>query len=131
MLTDEDYRTLADFRFALRTFAGFSETQATTAGLTAQQHQALLAIRGARESEIPIGFLAERLTLKPHTVSELVDRMAVAGLVQRSPSATDRRRVVLTITPHGRRLLDTLSAAHRDEIRRMRPLLIQLLASLG
>lgn len=131
MLTDAEYQALADFRFALRGFYAFSEAQAAAAGLSAQQHQALLAIRGSRGEGMAIGDLADRLALKPHTVSELIDRMAAAGLVERQRSATDRRRVALMITPRGEKLLGALSAAHRDELRRMRPLLIELLASLG
>ncbi|MBS0502280.1 MAG: MarR family transcriptional regulator [Proteobacteria bacterium] len=131
MLTDAEYQALADFRFALRGFYAFSEAQAAAAGLSAQQHQALLAIRGSRGEGMAIGDLADRLALKPHTVSELIDRMAAAGLVERQRSAADRRRVALTITPRGEKLLGALSAAHRDELRRMRPLLIELLASLG
>lgn len=131
MLTDAEYQALADFRFALRGFYAFSEAQAAAAGLSAQQHQALLAIWGSRGEGMAIGDLADRLALKPHTVSELIDRMAAAGLVERQRSATDRRRVALMITPRGEKLLGALSAAHRDELRRMRPLLIELLASLG
>ncbi len=131
MLTDAEYQALADFRFALRGFYAFSEAQAAAAGLSAQQHQALLAIRGSWGEGMAIGDLADRLALKPHTVSELIDRMAAAGLVERQRSAADRRRVALMITPRGEKLLGALSAAHRDELRRMRPLLIELLASLG
>ena len=40
------YETLAAFRYALRRFIHFSEEAAQAAGITAQQHQALLAIKG-------------------------------------------------------------------------------------
>ena len=43
----KDYRMLAAFRLALRRFVHFSETAAEAAGLSPQQHQALLAIRAA------------------------------------------------------------------------------------
>src|SRR3546814_15555556 len=46
-LIDIDYAALAEFRFALRRFQMFSDTKAGEAGLTPQQHQALLAIRAA------------------------------------------------------------------------------------
>lgn len=131
MLSDKDYRALSAVRFALRGFASFSEAQAAAAGLTAQQHQALLTIRGADTAEPAIGYVASRLGLKPHTVSELIDRMALAGLVERRQSSTDRRRVTLAITVHGATVLGTLSAAHRRELRRLRPSLTKLLASLG
>ncbi len=46
-LADADYAALADFRYALRQFLVFSERGAASCGLKPQQHQALLAIRGA------------------------------------------------------------------------------------
>lgn len=44
--TQENYRLLADFRYALLKFLAFSEAAARAAGLSAKQHQALLAIKG-------------------------------------------------------------------------------------
>ena len=44
-LDEESYRALAGFRYELRRFLHFSENAARGAGLTPQQHQALLAIR--------------------------------------------------------------------------------------
>jgi len=44
--TDDDVRTLASFRYALRTFQFWSEQATRALGLTTQQYQALLAIRG-------------------------------------------------------------------------------------
>jgi len=45
-VSDADYVTLADFRSALRKFLRTSEEIALSLGLTPQQHQALLAIKG-------------------------------------------------------------------------------------
>ena len=45
-LTQADYEALAEFRYALRQFLHFSEDAARAAGLTPQQHQAMLAIKG-------------------------------------------------------------------------------------
>src|SRR5690606_18647319 len=73
-LTDTDYAALAEFRFALRRFQMFSETKAGEAGLTPQQHQALLAIRAADPDSATVGYVAQRLLVKPHTASGLIDR---------------------------------------------------------
>ena len=65
-LTTADYRTLAELRYLLRRFAAFSEAAARRAGLTSQQHQALLAIKGFPGRErLAVGELAERLQLRP------------------------------------------------------------------
>jgi len=51
-----DYETLARFRYELRRFQAFSEAAANKSGLTAQQHQALLAIRGfSRRDAVSVG----------------------------------------------------------------------------
>jgi DNA-binding MarR family transcriptional regulator len=116
--SDRDYAALAAFRRTLRTFLAFSEEAARAAGLTPQQHQALLAIRGAKDSETTVGELAASLLLKPHTVVGLADRLARAGLVRRKPDAGDRRRVLLAPTAKGEKVLKRLSATHLAEIRR-------------
>ena len=127
-LTDADYGALAEFRFALRQFQAFSDEKATQMGLTAQQHQALLALRAAPVEEATVGFVAKRLLLKPHSATGLVDRLEKLGLVTRGSTSTDRRRAQLQLTPRALELLASLSATHRDEIRRLRPLLDELLA---
>ena len=126
-LSDYDYQALAGFRFELRRFQSFSEQAAIAAGITPQQHQALLAIRAAEGSRMVVGELAERLLLKPHSASELVRRLAEGGWAVRRTSAGDRRSVQVELTPRAERLLASLSASHRAELRRLRPLLERLL----
>ena len=120
-LTDRDYRALASFRHALRVFTRFSDDAARAAGVTPNQHQLLLAIRGAPGDHGPsIGDVARSLQLQHHSVVELVDRAVDAGLVERRVDADDRRRHRLALTASGRRTLAALTAAHRDELRRFR-----------
>jgi len=127
-LAKADYETLAEFRYLLRQFGAFSEDAARQAELTVQQHQALLAIKGfpGRE-ELTVGELAERLNLKHHSVVGLVDRLVGRGLIQRRHDAADRRRVLIALTPKAEALLLALTLAHRDELRRLAPLLRALL----
>ena len=129
-LTDNDYAALAEFRFALRQFQVFSEAKAAESGLTPQQHQALLAIRGVDLHDATVGYVAERLIVKPHTASELIDRLETLGLVRREPTQSDRRRAVLRLTPSADATLSSLSSVHRDEIRRLQPLLVEHLQKL-
>jgi len=128
-LSDEHYEALASIRHQLRRFLHFSEQAASGAGITPQQHQALLAIRAAG-GEMLIGGLAEHLLLKPHSTSEHVDRLARLGLVRRKTGSGDRRQVAVELTPEGRSLLSSLSRTHRDELRRIRPLLTELIEQL-
>src|SRR3546814_15768207 len=92
-LADADYAALADFRHALRRFQAFSEAQAAEQGLTPQQHQALLAIRGAAPGTPSVGDIAQRLMLKPHSATGLVNRLAAHGWTEQIGRASCRERV--------------------------------------
>jgi DNA-binding MarR family transcriptional regulator len=128
-LTDADYERLAEFRHLLRHFLIFSEKAAARSGLTAQQHQALLAIKGfSRHEPLTTGQLAERLGIRHHSAVGLIDRLVAKSLVTRRSGADDRRQVLLELTTEAERVLSALSVAHRDELQRLAPLLRDLLA---
>lgn len=93
---------LATFRYALRQFLRFSETAARQAGITPQQHQAILAIAGfPDQDQITVSELAERLQIRHHSAVGLVDRLVVQDLVVREPGEADRREVYISLTPQG------------------------------
>jgi DNA-binding MarR family transcriptional regulator len=123
-LRDADYRALAAFRAALRRFLRASADRARAAGITAQQHQLLLAIRGHAGTMSPVvGELAEALQVRPHTAVGLVDRVADAGLVRRVAAGVDRRRVGVELTARGRQALARISEENRLELAGLRRLL--------
>jgi DNA-binding MarR family transcriptional regulator len=120
-LSNADYRALARFRYALRVFLRFSEEAARSAGLTPNQHQLLLAVRGWDGDGPPsMSDLAERLQLAPHSTLELARRAEEAGLVELAVDDDDRRRQLVALTPAGRDTLAELTSLHRDELRRFR-----------
>jgi len=130
-LSEADYRALARFRHVLARFLAFSEDAARKQGLQPRQHQALLAVRGGADGRpITIGQLAERLLIRHHSAVGLVDRLAAAGLLVRASNASDRRKVAVSITAEGRRTLEALSAVHRAELRRLAPVLRDLLEEI-
>ncbi|MFC5454032.1 MarR family winged helix-turn-helix transcriptional regulator [Prosthecobacter fluviatilis] len=132
IISKPQYESLASFRFALRKFLRFSEDAAGAAGLTPQQHQALLAIKGFPGRDyVTVGELAERLQIKHHSAVGLVDRLVLEKLVQRDASAEDRRCVNIRLTARGEAVLEELSALHREQLRRIGPELSTLLQSLG
>jgi len=131
-VTRADFRALADFRHAVRRFLEFSAAAARAAGLTPQQHQTLLAIKGfPGRDPATVGGLAGRLRLRPHSAVGLVDRLARRGLLQRRHDRGDRRRVQVRLTARGEALLARLSAAHRDELRRVGPELRRALEKIA
>lgn len=125
-----DYRLLSELRYLIRRFLGFSQAAAARAGLTARQHQALLALKGAREDSVTtVGFLAERLLVRHQSAVELADRLEEAGLIRRLHDVNDRRRVRLELTDMAERRLALLSSSHIAELKRLRPALLAILDS--
>ena len=130
-ITKAQYEVLAGFRYALRQFLRFSENAAQDAGITPQQHQAMLAIKGfPGRDRITIGELAERLQIVHHSAVGLADRLVAEHHVQRVQSRKDRRQVYLALTRRGEILLGKLSAAHQEQLRRVGPRIADLLKSL-
>jgi len=66
----------------------------------------LRAVELAEGDEPSVGDVADALAVDPSTASRYVDQAVRDGLVRRSPSATDRRRAVLQVTPDGAVLLE-------------------------
>jgi DNA-binding MarR family transcriptional regulator len=63
------------------------------------------------ESSAVSSDLAERLAVRPPTVTAVVDGLVVRGLVQRRTVETDRRRVDHILTAEGRQVLDAADKA--------------------
>ena len=121
-ITKAEYEQLAAWRYSLRQFLRFSEEAAQAAGLTPQQHQALLAIKGfPGRDRVTIGELAERLQIRPHSAVGLADRLVSEKYAERLPGEQDRRQVYLSLTPHGEQVLENLTTAHREQLRRVEP----------
>jgi DNA-binding MarR family transcriptional regulator len=128
-LTRGDFENLLAFRNGLRRFLHWSKTQAREAGLTPAQHQLLVAIKGHPGDEPPtISDLAGYLLLRHHSVVELVDRAAAAGLVERQADPRDGRVTRISLTADGEHRLRQLAATHLDELRNLAPVLDQLVA---
>ena len=126
-----DYRALGAFRYEIRKFLAFSEQAARSAGIQPQQHQLLLAVRGLPEGARPtIRTIAERLCVKHHTTVALIDALEKQGLLKRERSSTDRREVLLALTPKGEAVLLRLSALHRDQLRNVGPVMVAALQSI-
>jgi DNA-binding MarR family transcriptional regulator len=124
-LSKEDFEALARFRFGIRRYLRFSEETVRRHGVTPQQYQLMLALKGfpGRDWAV-VRELAERLQLRHHSVVELVDRASGEGLVRRGADPDDARAVRVELTAAGERLLGRLSALHRDELRRMDAVLV-------
>jgi DNA-binding MarR family transcriptional regulator len=125
-----DYEALAQFRYGLRLYFRFSERAVRMIGLTPQQYQLMLVIKGFPGKDwATVTEIAERLQSSHNSVVGLVDRCETNGLVKRNPHPNDRRAVAVRLTDKGEQILGDLVTTHRQELRRLAEML-KLPASL-
>jgi DNA-binding MarR family transcriptional regulator len=130
-MTSSEFRALAEFRYRIRMFLNGSEEAARKAGLEPQQYLLLLALRGLPLGrEATIRELAERMQLRHHSVVELVDRLEKRLLLRRERSRTDRRQVIVHLTPRGEKILTRLAKQRIAELRTAAPALVRALTAL-
>ncbi len=130
-LTKRHFEMLAEVRYALRRFLRFGEDAARKAGLTPQQHQLLLAVKGFPGRDwATVGEVAERLQLRHHSAVGLVDRAEQLGLIHRKTDPDDRRVVRISLTAAGDRALSRLTGLHVVELKLLGPKLA-LVANLA
>jgi DNA-binding MarR family transcriptional regulator len=73
-------------------------------GLSVPQFRSLAFID--RTQQAALGDVAGHLGLAPASVTKLVDGLEDRRLVQRGASSSDRRRVLLTLTASGKRMME-------------------------
>ncbi len=76
--------------------------------LTLPQYRLLAMLEGTSALSSD---LAERLAVRPPTVTSVVDGLVTRGLIERRTVEGDRRRVDHVLTPHGREVLDAADTA--------------------
>jgi DNA-binding MarR family transcriptional regulator len=76
-------------------------------GLTFARYEALVLLAFARSGELPLKLMGERLMVHPTSVTNIVDRLTAAGLVERRPNPADGRGVLAALTGQGRDLVET------------------------
>lgn len=72
----------------------------------------LLSARGPQT----VSSIAEALDVHASTMTRMCNRLVNRGLVVRTPSATDRREVVVTLSTSGNELVDDVTARRRREL---------------
>jgi DNA-binding MarR family transcriptional regulator len=81
-------------------------------GLTAAQADALLVIGQTEPTSLKA--LGDLLIAEAGHPSRLVDRLVEAGLVERRAAGDDRRRIDLSLTARGRRLVKRVETARQE-----------------
>lgn len=83
-------------------------------GLSPHQSRAL-GVVGQHEPVRP-GVIAGHLRIAPRSATDVLDGLEGLGLVERRPDPEDRRAQVVHLTTSGRRLLDEVGGARRDDL---------------
>ena len=71
-------------------------------GITYSQYLVLMVLW--EKDGIAVSEITERLILNTNTVTPILKRMEAQGLITRQRSASDERKVIITLTPKGRQL---------------------------
>jgi MarR family transcriptional regulator for hemolysin len=97
------------FFLAVRRAKGRASAQPPEEGVSFAQYHLLAPLSGGGAQTIRA--LAEAAGVAPPTATRMLDGLDRDGLVTRSPSATDRRCVIVDLTPAGRTALERTEAA--------------------
>jgi DNA-binding MarR family transcriptional regulator len=83
-------------------------------GLSGTQYTVLIAIAHLQGDErVGVNLVADHLHFSGAFVTIEINKLVAAGLVEKETDSVDRRRVVLTITPKARALLNELAPVQR------------------
>jgi DNA-binding MarR family transcriptional regulator len=87
-------------------------------GLSLAEYDTLLQLVNAPDRRLRMSALAERVLLSRSGITRLVDRLVVAGMVERSACTTDARGAEAALTPRGLQALRSASRTHMDGVGR-------------
>jgi DNA-binding MarR family transcriptional regulator len=91
-----------DLRRIMRAMDVYSRQLAGSHGLTGPQMLCLREI--TTHTSLTTGALARAVALSPATLTGILDRLEARGLVSRERRPEDKRRVLVSLTPHGKQI---------------------------
>ncbi len=109
-----DLRILQALRRIIRAVDMHSHKLSSQYKITGPQLACLMAIK--EEGSLNSGALAKKVYLSPSTVVGIVDRLEEKKLVNRTRSSTDRRQVLISITPQGEQLISEAPSLLQDTL---------------
>ncbi len=80
-------------------------------GLTFARFEALVLLKFSSTGALPMKIIGDRLQVHATSVTNTVDRLAAAGLVDRRKNPRDGRGVLAVITDRGREVVENAAAA--------------------
>ena len=79
-------------------------------GLTFARYEALVLLAFSREGRLSMSRIGERLMVHPTSATNIVQRLAAQGFVERVPNPADRRGAFAVITDAGRAAMEAVTA---------------------
>lgn len=101
-----------DLRRIMRAMDVYSRQLSDSHGLTGPQMLCLREI--AKQGSLTTGTLALAVALSPATLTGILDRLEMRGLVSRERRPEDKRRVVVSLTAHGRQMAQELPSPMQE-----------------
>jgi DNA-binding MarR family transcriptional regulator len=84
-------------------------------GISAQQYNVLRLLKASHPLAVPTTVLVAQLVSRAPDMTRMLDKLAERGWIERERSTTDRRTMLVNITPVGQDLLKKL----RDPVRQV------------
>ena len=119
-LTGEQQETwFAYMRVLLRLTYEMNRQLQSDSDLSLPDFDVLNALADSPDERLQLTALAARLGWERSRLSHHLQRMSARGLVERAPSATDRRATDAVLTDAGRAAVDRAAGPHAAFVRRM------------
>jgi len=104
---------LITLRQITRAMSIYSKSLDKHYGLTSPQ---LLILHELLQSDqIAIGEIAKKISLSQATVTDIIDRLTIKGLVTRTKNNLDRRQVLIKISPNGKNIINKKPSLLQEE----------------
>ena len=116
---DQQRAWLAYIRVQLRLTYEMNRQLLTDSGMSLPDYDVLTALSVADRGQMQISVLAAQIGWERSRVSHHVRRMSDRGLVTCGLSAADRRVTEVTLSAHGRQVLEEAAPGHVNLVRRM------------
>lgn len=85
-------------------------------GVTFARYEVLMLLTFSSRGTLPMKLVASRLQVHPTSITNAVDRLEKAGLVERQVHPGDRRSFIVGITDAGRDLAQRATAALNEQV---------------
>ncbi|KAF0813007.1 HTH-type transcriptional regulator MhqR [Andreprevotia sp. IGB-42] len=116
MAKDRFLPLLRELARCYQAFELCSSRHLRTLGLTPPQFDIIATL--GNTNGMSCGELGDQTLITKGTLTGVIDRLAARGLLQRTTSDTDRRSVIVKLTPEGQALFDEVFPAHLAHLRR-------------